>query len=41
MAFFSRPLWEGEPGTLRVLPLTLAFSVLLARVASPCVSGRS
>ena len=35
MAFFGRPLWEGEPGALRVVvPLGLAFNVLLARVVS-------
>ena len=36
MAFFGRPLWEADPGAIRVvLPLGLAFNVLLTRVASP------
>ena len=38
MAFFGRPLWEGEPGALRVLlPMNLAFNVLIARIESPLV----
>ena len=36
MLFFGRPLWESDPGALRVLlPMNFAFNVLLARVERP------
>ena len=36
MLFFGRPLWESDPGALRVLlPMTFAFNVMLKDVAHP------
>jgi hypothetical protein len=36
MLFFGRPVWESDPSALRVLlPMTLAFNVLLTRVDRP------
>jgi hypothetical protein len=36
MIFFGRPLWESDPGGLRVvLPMTMAFNVLLVQVHRP------
>ena len=36
MIFFGRPLWEADPGGLRVvLPMTMAFNVLIGQVERP------
>ena len=38
MLFFGRPLWESDPGALRVLlPMNLAFNVLVGQVGRPWI----